>query len=70
MKAEYGSLCNTKRIHYPEPFAVVACKWHQADPAEPHFPYWYRRRYCAAFHKDAILTSARERHMAPRHPQQ
>ena len=52
--------------------AGVACTWLQADPndpVEPQFPYWYGSRYCAAFHDTAILNSARERNVSPKHPQ-
>ena len=72
MKAEYGSLCDIKRIPERRFFAGLMCTWLQADPndpVEPQFPYRYRRRYCAAFHGTAILNSARERHMPPTHPQ-
>ena len=70
MKTEYGSLSDTEGVRLPKPFAAVACMWHQADPVEPQFPYWYRKRYCAAFYKYAIMNSTRERHMFPTHPQQ
>ena len=54
----------------PAVLVGVACTWLQADPVEPQFPYWYRRRYCATSHDTAILNSAHECHMPPTHPQQ
>ena len=53
MKAEYGNLCDIKEIPDRQFFAGVACTWLQADPVEPQFLYWYRRRYCAASHDTA-----------------
>ena len=65
-----GACAKFKGIPSRQFFAGVACTWLQADPVEPQFPYWYRRRYRAAFHDTAILNSARERHMPPTYPQQ